>query len=488
MKRAILLWCSLVMCVAAVARANAAGRPVPVVRVTATVQPYDFLRPWSKKSPHTWRALGAVLSGRRVLVTGEFVADATYIELEKARSGEKIAAKVECVDYDANLALLRPVEEKFLDGLKALEVKPALVGDRLSILQLEPSGELLPTAATMTAAEVVRYPMETINLMAYRLSSSLQIRDGSITLPVAKDGRLAGLLMRYESRTQTAEAVPAPVVEHFLKAAARKEYRGFPRAGIAFAAMRDPQLRRYAGLTEKQPGGVYVTEVLKGRPADRAGLRVGDVVLAIGGFAIDADGNYDDPLYGKIALTHLLSTRYHDGDVAPFKLFREGRTWQADVTMKQLRVEDNVVEPYTFDRPPRYHVLGGLILLELSRQYLREWGAKWLSDAPLRFVYADRYQTDLFQDGRKKLVILHQVLPSPSAIGYENLRYRTVTRINDVTLNSFDDVAAAVARPAGGFHKIESKEDPKTIYLDARQVAADEATLMKTYGLPAIRR
>ncbi len=90
-----------------------AAKVVSVVRVNVTDQPYDFIHPWSKKAPYSHRALGAVLPGNRVLVTAELVADYNYVEFEKAESGEKTPATVETVDYDANLAILKPVDENF---------------------------------------------------------------------------------------------------------------------------------------------------------------------------------------------------------------------------------------------------------------------------------------------------------------------------------------------------------------------------------------
>jgi len=39
-----------------------------------------------------------------------------------------------------------------------------------------------------------------------------------------------------------------------------------------------------------------------------------------------------------------------------------------------------------------------------------------------------------------------------------------------------------------GFHKIEFKENPNVIYLDAREVGEHAEDLKKTYGLPDISR
>ena len=82
-----------------------------VVRVNATRQGYNFYQPWQKLTPNSRRGLGAVIAGNRVIVTGEMVANATYIELEKADSGNKASARVVAVDYEANIALLEPTPD-----------------------------------------------------------------------------------------------------------------------------------------------------------------------------------------------------------------------------------------------------------------------------------------------------------------------------------------------------------------------------------------
>ena len=124
-------------------------KQVALVRVNVTGQGYDYFRPWQKKAPFSKRALGAVLPKGRVLVTADLVTNQNYVELERAESGEKTAANVRVIDYEANLALLEPAEKSFLDGITPLEItSDTVVGDRLSAWQLEPTGALLATDTT----------------------------------------------------------------------------------------------------------------------------------------------------------------------------------------------------------------------------------------------------------------------------------------------------------------------------------------------------
>ncbi|MGZ4967223.1 MAG: PDZ domain-containing protein, partial [Chthoniobacterales bacterium] len=434
------------------------------------------------------RALGAVLSKGRVLVTADLVANQNYVELERAETGDKSAAEVVVVDYEANLALVRPTDEKFLNGLAPLQLAlDTVVGDRLAALQLEPTGALVVTEGLVTTVQMTRYPADVGQFLTYRISMSMQYRDNSYTIPLVKNNKLAGLLLRYDPRSQVLDAIPAPIIAHFLKAAETENYRGFPSAGFSFFPTRDPQLRKFAGQTGK-PAGVYVMSIEPNMPAAKAGMQVGDIVTAIGNNDIDQNGNYVDPLYGKIEFTNLITARAFAGDTIPFHIQRAGKSMQIDVVLDHRSASDYVVPPYNVDQPPSYYVLGGLIFQELSRQYLREWGNNWQKEAPQKFVYLDRFQSDLFPEGNRRVVILSQVLPANSTIGYDELGYLTVQKINGKEIKSLRDLAEAVKQPIDGFIKVDTEEDPKQIELDAAQVATEAASLQENYGLPALQR
>src|SRR5438132_4645098 len=463
-------------------------KQLALVRVNVTGQSYDYFRPWQKKAPFSKRALGAVLSKGRVLVTADLVANQNYVELERAESGEKTAANVQVIDYEANLALLEPAEKTFLDGITPLEIAPnTVVGDRLAAWQLEPTGALLATEGLVTTVQMMPYPIEVGQFLTYRISIPMQYRENSYTVPLVKKNKLAGLLLRYDSRSQLVDAIPAPIITHFLKEAESQNYRCFPSDGFSFFPTRDPQLREFAGEKGKG-GGVYVTNVEPGTPATKAGLQVGDTVTRIGNNEIDQNGNYVDSLYGKIEFTNLLTAHAYAGDVVPFHIERNGKPMQLNVTLEHRDAKDYVSPPYYLDQPPRYFVLGGLILQELSRQYLKEWGPNWQREAPQRLVYMDHFQSELFPQRNRRVVILSQVLPANSTIGYDDLASLTVTKVNGREVTLLDDLAEAAKEPINGFIKIETEEDPKQIELDAAQVAAEAPALQENYGISSLQR
>jgi S1-C subfamily serine protease len=457
-----------------------------VVRVNSTNQAYDFFRPWSKEAPFSRRGLGVLIDGGNILVTAELVANSNYIELERADGGEKTTATVQVVDYEANLATLRSTDPKFFEGMQPLQTTTDVkTGDELSVLQLESNGTPVSTKALVTTVEVGKYALEDSGYLMFRMSCPLQFRENSFTLPIVKGNKLAAFLMRYDSRSQTVDAISSPVIEHFLVESQHEPYKGFPRAGLGFSPTRDPQLRHYLKL-EDADGGVYVNQVDQSGPAAKGGIKEGDVLVAINDKQVDPDGNYLHPIYGKLSITHLTTTEAYSGQSVTMTVIRNGTRQNLSVELFRRPVEDYAIEPYTIGKHPRYYVLGGLVFQELTRQYLREWGANWLKDAPQRLVYYDRFQSDLFPE-KRKIVFLTQILPTEDTVGYEQLSNLVVTKLNGHEILSLDDFAEAAKNPLAGYHKIEFEEDPHEIYLDAKQVEEDSAQLQKTYSIPALR-
>ena len=105
-------------------------------------------------------------TGGQVLVTAELVANRTYVELEKAASAEKSPAEVMVVDYDCNLALIKPANPDFLKDAKPLSTRfrrPRRV-TRLSILQFESNGQIADTPGVITTITVAGYPLDHVSL------------------------------------------------------------------------------------------------------------------------------------------------------------------------------------------------------------------------------------------------------------------------------------------------------------------------------------
>ncbi len=460
-----------------------------ILRVNVTSQAHNFIQPWEKLSPRTRRALGAVISENRVLVTAELVANATFIELEEPATGKRVAAKVEAVDYEVDLAVLNPVEDgpNLLEGKTPLSLDhDATIGDEVEVWQIEGNGTPVITRGEIINVDVGTYFIAGMHFLVYEVNTTLRFHEGSFNLPVARDGNLVGLLISYDSQQQVADLIPAPMIRSFLERVAEEGYSGFPSLGIAFSRTVDDQLRSYLKLDEDN-GGIYVSRIDSDGPASKAGVQPGDVVLKINGREIDSRGNYEDEKYGKINLSHLVKGNVRVGDKIALTLVRDGKQAEVDVIAEQKKAGDYIIDPYMIGRGPRFLVLGGIVFQELTRDYLKSWGAKWQSRAPFRLVFSHLYPEKLKEEGLKKVVFLSRVLPTPSTMGYENLAQQRVTKVNGKKITCLADMAEALKSPEGEFHRIDFEEFPRTIYLHVRQVEVVNERLKALYGLSKLR-
>lgn len=464
-----------------------------VVKVNATSQSYSLHLPWQKESPSGRRGLGVVIAGNRVLVTGQMVADATYIELELPDSGQKIPAKVVAVDYEANLALLEaPASDRqkaFFAGLKPMSIDAsARIGDEVAILQTGRVGELIKSPLTISKVLTRRYNVDGSNFLVYEANNIVRSEGNSFTLPVVKGGKLAGLLLSYDSKNQVTTILPAPIIEHFLKDVADGSYEGFPGLGMEMQTTQDEQFREYLGLKPNEPG-VLISTVVKGASADKAGMKKGDILLSVNGFTIDSRGDYKDPHYGALSSSHIVRGRAYVGDKVEIKVLREGKEVVLKSELTRKNAGDYLVLPYLFDKGPRYVLMGGLLFQELSRPYLDAFGDEQRGGAILRLARIASHPDKYEEEGRKKLVFLSLVLPTPSAQGYDKLGGQVVNKVNGKAINSLDDMAEAFKNAKDSVHVIELDDFPHILYLDAFNAERDNMRLLNgAYRIGSLKR
>lgn len=464
-----------------------------LVKVNVTFQTYAPHIPWQKGSPGGKRGLGVVLSGNRILVTAQMVADATYIELESADGGKKLAAKVIAVDYEANLALLTanalpPRIDAFFAGLKPMSIETvAHAGDTLNVWQIGRVGDLIVTLLKLSKLQVAGYVVDGARFLVYEGQGIVRSEGNSFTVPIVKGGKLAGLLLSYDSKNQLTTVLPGPIIEHFLKDNEDGKYEGMPSLGVEMHGTIDEQFRDYLGLKPDQ-GGMYVSSVRKGASADAVGLKKQDILLEINGFKIDSRGDYEDPDFGRLNMSHIVRGRSYVGDEVTMKVLRDGKELTLKGKLSHKSVEDNLVLPYLFDRGPNYLVSGGLVFQELTRPYLSAFGQNG-GAALARLAWIGDHPEEYEEAGRKHLVFLSIVLPMPSAQGYDRASWNIVTQVNGQKINDLHDLEAALKQPKDGLHVIEFEDGPRKIFMDAIQTERDNLALLGgQYRLGSLKR
>ncbi len=463
-----------------------------ILRVSITSQSYSASMPWQKGTPGTRRGLGALLPGNKVLVTAELAQDANFVELEIAASGRKLTAKIEAVDYEVNLATIVPQGDPgdFFTGMVPMAVESALKPKaKVDIWQFENNGTAVSSSIDLNRADLGSLFLEDQPFLVFQANGAVQYRGGTFTLPVIHENKLAGMLLRYNSRDQVADILPPILIERFLLDAAEAPYEGFPNFGARMSTTLDPQLRSYLKLNGG--GGVLLTSVVPNFSADKAGLKEGDVVVEVNGFKIDNRGYYQDPDYGVLGAAHLLRVRTKAGETAQLKIMRDGKILEVACPMLRRNPSDYLVDPYMFDRGARFVISGGLIFQELTMNYLQRnsRSGDWRENAPFRLMYAQMHQEEILKSGRRKLVFLSAVLPAPCNEGYDSLRNLIVTKVNAKPILDLKDLTEALESPIKGIHHIEFEDTPKIIHVDAAAAAEDDKEFLpRRYRIQQLQR
>ena len=454
-----------------------------VIRVNTTMQAFNLIQPWEKGAASTRLGLGAVLPNNKVLVTAQMVTDATYIELEKPDSSEKTSARVLTVDYEANLAILEPTDNKsfLLDREPFLINKELAPSDQLEAWQFESNGTPVTTKITVSKAEVRQSFLETSKFLQVQANGPVQYRAGSFTLPVAKNNKLAGLLVSYSSKDQISSILPASIIKHFLSDIEDGEYTGFPNLGIMYSQTLDEQFREYLKL-QKNEGGVFVSKVIDGASA-AGNLKAGDVILDINNNKIDSRGNYDDKIWGKLSFSNLVRGIPFTGDSIKMSIIRDGERMNLSFKLIRRPTADYLIDPYMFDRGPKFSIIGGLVFQELSVPFLKLFGNDWRNRAPIKLLMAHANPEMYEKRGNKKLVMMTRTIPTPATLGYERLSTLIVTKINGIPINDIKDVNTASKKPIDGQHRIEFESYPKLIFVDANLSSRVNKALENRIGL-----
>jgi hypothetical protein len=440
----LLLWLA---CLLTLEEAAAAGWDKSIVRIEVARKAHDYYQPWNRRNERALKT-GLVVGERQILATAQELSDQTLVRMQKNGRGKWTTARVEWIDYHANLALLTTDDAEFWNGLQAanLKGKPPGEGAALQIVRWR-EGKLENRQAEFSQFTVRACEGSAVSHVQMELDS--EIRDAGTGEPVVTASRVAGIL--FSQRGRACRSVPASFIRSVLDARKAGDKRALGYFHFYWQPGVNPASLAHLRLAGP-PRGVLVTFVPGRIDGGDSVLKPRDILLQIDGFDVDVQGDYTDPEFGPLTLENLATRGRRAGDEVKMKIWRDGGPLEVTYRLPGYDFSNALVPIAVNDQPPDYLIVGGLVFQPLTTPYLQRWGADWERTAPFRL---NHYRNEDATADKPSLVILSQVLPDKYNIGHQDSRLLVVDKVNDRRVTSLVELREALNHPRDQFHVVD---------------------------------
>jgi serine protease Do len=294
---------------------------------------------------------GVIVAPDGLVVTNNHVIEGADQIIVVLNDGREFDARVIASEERLDLALLS-VDTKG-ESLNVLELRDSdeleigdlvlAIGNPFGVGQTVTSGIVSGLARTQTG----------INDLGFFIQTDAAINPGnSGGALVGMDGRLVGVNTAIFSRSGGSVGIGFAIPSNMVKAVIEAEAHGGklvrPWSGIAGETL-SADIAKSLGID--RPGGVVVREIYRGGPAESAGVRPGDVLLAVNG----------KPVADSQGMAFRLAT-LRVGDRATLSIWRRGQTIELPLDLVAASAEPAPDETLLEGRQP----LQGATVVNLS--------------------------------------------------------------------------------------------------------------------------
>lgn len=408
-----------------------------VVQVLSQFSEIDICQPFKTPSQYP-----AYASGFFINAEGELITNAHAIEKAKVvwihipSFGKRlIDCEVVSMAPERDLALLRVKKE-------GLELIRSELG-KVPFLELGDS-DLIRRADDVMA---LGYPLSqrslksTTGVISGRESNMIQmsaaINPGSSGGPLLNTkGQVIGINTAGVVEAQNVGyIIPVNDLKSVLADMHKEKILHRPVLGILYNNATDA-LVDYLG--NPRPGGCYIVEVVKNSTLAKAGIKRGDMLYEINGYAVDMFGDMNVPWSeDKISIVDFVS-RLSLGDKIKLVLYRNGKRMQLTVTFAQFE-RPSVRRVFPVFETLDYETIGGMVVMPLTLNHI----AAMVNRAPGLTAYAE-----LKKQNDQVLVIAHVFQTSYLARMQVMIEGATVNEVNGTPVHSLDDFRLAVKKSA----------------------------------------
>lgn len=453
-----------------------------VIRVIVTSQSPDYNNPWMTESTDKCEGSGVCLKLENdevvVLTAAHVIAHATFVRVQKSGGKKKYEAKVVSVCHQADLALLKIVDETFEPEVAQLsDAEFCGVGLEDEVLLVGfPIGGITRsvTKGIVSRVEVQRCSHSDVAILAITIDAAMN--NGNSGGPVFFDDRVVGIAIQGDDDAQNiGEAVSLIYIRRFLEAYQRGVSTDIPIWGALRQNLDNDAVRAYYFVPEDVHGSL-ITRTKWGHP-ETGIVQVGDVVTNIAGHTVDDNGNVT--INDTSHEFGVVIDMFFIGDTIPLVVWRNG-----ELVELQLVVGDcaPLVADLEFEKPSRYFMVSGLVFQPLSEDLIETYSRH---KAPIDFYHASSRMEP--NEDLQELVVLTQILEHSCNAEFAPFDETIIESVNDVPIGSLDHMIELIEACDKPFVCFTTSRGYK-IVLDRSDIEANTQEIMEIYSISKDRR
>jgi S1-C subfamily serine protease len=431
-----------------------------VVRITATQRYPNLLKPWMKLNPHEVSGSGVVIDGQRILTNAHLVSYASQIYVEPYHSSDKLAATVERIAPDIDLALLKVDDATFWKDRRPVQKARELPEgkDAISIYGY-PIGDSSLAVTRGTVARILYAPLASEYGLHIQIDGA--VNPGNSGGPALVKDRMIGVIVAASTEGQNiGYAISNEEIDEFLRRPQGKE-AGKPYLQDDLQLLLNDALRSRLRL-DRSVRGILVRAPALTDPAYP--LRKGDVITRVGPYAIDNDGMVHVRDNLSLAFPYAVNKVTRDGRV-PVTLLRQGKEQKLAVPVVRSR---RTLLKRLDGKYPSYAVYGPLVFSPATSSFLRGMDGQFSEGSPLM----SRWNDDVARAG-EELVVVTCMLPHRLAKGYSDPTGQVVKQVNGTRIHNLRHLVETLSECSDAYVEIEFHEKHvETLVFDRKQVLA----------------
>jgi S1-C subfamily serine protease len=482
LKRLIIIGC-LAIAIISNSQAKTSDKPLAeikplhsLVKVFSMTSKPDFFQPWQNRGQSSATGSGFVLSGQRILTNAHVVANQTFLMVRKQGDSKKYIARLIAAGHECDLALLTVDDPSFFKDLPVLELgELPKLRETVSVLGYPMGGDNVSiTEGVVSRIEPVIYSHSLRELLAIQIDAA--INPGNSGGPVIdKNKKVIGMAFQGLSKSQNiGYMIPVSIINHFIQDIKDGQFDGFPTFPFLIMKMENPDMRKWAKMNNEQ-SGVLVCEIppmLK----KKCPFKENDVILAIDGKKIANDATIKFRSDEVIFFENTIWSKFI-GDSCKFQLLRDGKLLEVDYKLSR---DKRLVPRRFFDRLPTYYIVGGLVFVPLTVNYLDSWRDWWTSGPRDLVNYVTHGKITAKRD---EIVVLSFVLADKSTVGYQYVKFQPIIKANGIKLKNLQHLIDIIEKQKDKYLILQYRNKVKLV-IDLEQQRKATAEILKRYRIP----